>query len=333
MATLLDAGLPLLKCLTLLAKQEENSFFKKTLEQLILSLQSGSSFSEALAEHPRAFDQLTRAMIQTGEETGMLGIVFHRLALFEEKREKNYRKMLSTAMYPCIVLSITLVIITLLLVFVIPKFETVFTEILHGQALPASTDLLLKASHFVTNHGIEALASVTFLFFFGKISGHFLQKNSFLHRLIFQIPFFGTLLQKNELARLLGTLGTLLENGVPILSAMHITKQITLNKAMHMALIQITQALQEGDSMTLPMRANSLFPSMVVSMITVGEETGQLPAMLLKTAALYEEEVDYSIAQCIALSEPLMIFILALLIGSIVIALFLPLVSMLSEMQ
>lgn len=326
MATLLTAGLPLLKSLSLLFEQEREPHFKKILRLLILSLEDGNSLSSSLAAHPKMFHQLSIGMIQAGEHVGMLGLVFERLALFEEKREKMERKLLSIALYPMVVLIMTFCIMGLLITLIIPKFEPIFTELLHGEALPPATAVLLGFSHAVTQHGTWLLAGTVFFFSLGAIC--FQKKRG--QRFLLMIPWLGALLQKNELARLLGTLGLLLENKVPLLQAMLIAQQMTTNKALYHAMNTISHSLEEGDPMALPMQAISLFPAMTTSMIAVGEETGQLPAMLLKTAAIYEEEVDHDVARLVALSEPLLLLFLALLVGSIVIALFLPLVSTLS---
>lgn len=331
MAALLGAGLPLLKSLQLLEKEETNSSLKKIIQQLIAALEEGNSLSEAMKHYPAFFPQLTIGMVRAGEQAGMLALVFQRLTLLEEKEERVRRKFFSIALYPMVIFVIAIVIVVLLLTFIIPKFETIFVELFQDKTLPAATQLLLTSSHLLAHDAWWLLGGMALFFFLGKMIGHFQQKKSFLMQILWGMPLFGNVLQKKELAHVLGIWGTLLENGVPILSALHIATKMAASPKLHHAMLAIAQSIEEGDSLSLPMRASLLFPSMVTSMITVGEETGQLSAMLLKIASIYEEEVDESITRFLSISEPLLLLFLAFLIGGIVVALFLPLVNLLSE--
>ncbi|MBX9742224.1 MAG: type II secretion system F family protein [Chthoniobacterales bacterium] len=333
MATLLNAGVPLLKSLQLLEKEETDFFLKKIAQELIASLKDGNSLSEAMKQHSALFPQLSIGMIRAGEEAGMMAMAFQRLMLLEEKAEKIERKIFSITIYPMVILIMTVVIVTLLLTFVIPKFETIFIELFHGKTLPPATQLLLQWSHAITDHALWLLIGGVLLFFLGKVAWHFQQKKIFPMRLLARIPLLGRVLKKKEMAHVLGVLGALLEHGVPILQALQIAGEMTTSSRMHRAMINIAQSLEEGGSISLPMRASFLFPSMVTSMIAIGEETAQLSAILLKIASIYEEEVDEGIERLLSISEPLLLLLLAIFVGSIVIALFLPLASMLGELQ
>ncbi|MFI0348087.1 MAG: type II secretion system F family protein [Chthoniobacterales bacterium] len=331
LATLVNAGLPLLQSLLVLAKQESDSLLKKTVFQLIDSIQSGSSLSEALAAHPKVFSKLYVNMIKAAEEGGILGIVLQRLTNLQESSEKIKNKISSLFLYPIIVLSITLVIMGFLLTFVVPKFEATFIEMLHGKQLPLLTQLIISMSRGARNYLIQILT----LFFISFVVFKFFLKIETVKRisnkLVLKIPLFGSIAKKKSLAFFARTLGMLTENGVPLLQALHITEETASNSLMRDAIIKIYNGVQEGDALITPMAGSSLFPPMVISMIAVGEETGELSKMLLGVATIYESEVDDQITRLLVLIEPLMILFLALIIGIIVIALFLPMVTMMSE--
>lgn len=333
LASLLNAGLPLLRALQILAEQESHPLFKRTLLQLAENIQHGNTFSESLALYPHLFSSLYLNMVRAGELGGMLGIVLNRLALFQEKMQKVKNKAASILFYPVIVLIMTLVMMTFLLVIIIPKFEAVFADVLQGQALPPLTHLVLELSRYTRDHILLILSAVSLSFIVIKIALTTEPIRSFFDRALLKTPLLGPLLQKHFIAQCFNTLGTLMLHGVPILQAVTVTQKISDNRAMQSAMKSIHDSLQAGDQLIHPLKASKLFPPMVISMIAVGEETGQLSEMLLQIATIYEEEVEHYTTQFMTLMEPCIILLLACFVGTIVIALFLPLMSMMNGIQ
>lgn len=333
LATLIDAGLPLLRGLTVLGKQEPDPVLKKTIGQLAESVQSGSNFSEGLTSHPKIFNKLYVNMVKAGELGGVLEVVLNRLAEFQEKAQKVKGKVKSAMMYPAIVMIIAVVIVAGLLVFIVPKFEQIFADMLGGKPLPLITQIVVGASRAISHNFLWILIIggglyAAFNYVAGTPKGSLL-----LDKFMLKAPLFGDLTRKNAISRFTRTLGTLVTSGVPILQALNITKETAGNAVIATAISKIHDSVREGESIIRPMEASGVFPSMVVSMVDVGEETGQLPEMLLKVADLYDEEVDNAVAGLTSLMEPIMIVFLAVIVGGIVIALFLPLISIIQGMQ
>ncbi|MEI6350465.1 MAG: type II secretion system F family protein [Verrucomicrobiota bacterium] len=333
LATLIDAGLPLLRGLTVLSKQEKDPVLKQTINTLADSVQGGSTFSESLAQHPKLFNKLYINMVKAGELGGVLELVLNRLAEFQEKAQKIKNKVVSAMFYPIIVLFIAVVIMAFLLVFIVPKFEQIFRDMLNGKPLPGLTQFVIAASNLVKNNvllifGFIALVAIAFNLFSRTAFGR-----TFLDRVKLAAPVFGDLIRKSSISRFTRTLGTLVTSGVPILQALNITKETAGNVVISDAISKVHDAVKEGESVVHPLDASGVFPPMVISMIDVGEETGQLPEMLLKVADVYDDEVDNAVAGLTSLLEPIMIVFLALIVGTIVIALFLPLISIIQNMQ
>ena len=327
LATLIGAGLPLLRSLTTLQKQEKNPVLKSTMAGLATSVEGGGTFSEALTQYPGIFNKLFVNMVKAGELGGVLEIVLTRLAEFQEKSEKIKGKVVSAMFYPVVVLFIAISILTFLLVFIVPKFQQIFTEMLGGKPLPALTQFVINASDFLKHHyiivfGIIGALVVAFNVFKSSKAGQIV-----IDRFVFNAPVFGSLIQKTSIARFTRTLGTLVSSGVPILQALQITKETSGNEVVASAIEKVHDAVREGENVVTPLEASGIFPPMVISMVQVGEETGKLPDMLIKVADVYEEEVDNAVAGLTSLLEPIMIVFLAVIVGVIVIALFLPLVS------
>ena len=337
LATLIDSGLPLVRSLTVLEKQEPNPLLKQTVNQLADNVQGGSTFSESLAQHPKIFNKLYVNMVKAGELGGVLELVLTRLAEYQEKAAKLKNKIVSAMVYPIIVMLIAVGILVFLMIFIVPKFKDMFTET--NQELPLISQVVFGASEFCLNRVVLGLPNIAFIFaavmvawfligIWGKTSGGRRTIDSAKMRL----PVLGDLQRKSAVARFSRTLGTLVTSGVPILQALNITRDTAGNVVLSEAIGNVHEAVKEGESIVTPLQASGVFPSMVISMVDVGEETGQLPEMLLKVADVYDDEVDTSVAALTSILEPIMIVILALVVGSVVFALFLPLIKMVSSM-
>jgi type IV pilus assembly protein PilC len=333
LATLIDSGLPLLRGLTVLAKQEKDLVLKNTINVLADSVQGGSTFSESLAQHPKIFNKLYINMVKAGELGGVLELVLNRLAEFQEKAQKVANKVKAAMAYPVIVLIIAILIMWFLLVFIVPKFEQIFHDMLSGKPLPAITQVVIGVSKAVQNNFIEIIAGGAALIVGYVIFSRSEKGKSVLDRIKLRVPVLGDLLRKSAISRFSRTLGTLVTSGVPILQALNITKETAGNVVISEAIMKVHDAVKEGESIVQPLEASGVFPPMVISMIDVGEETGQLPEMLLKVADVYDDEVDNAVVALTSMLEPLMIVFLALVVGSIVIALFMPLISIIQNMQ
>jgi type IV pilus assembly protein PilC len=333
LATLIDAGLPLLRGLNVLAKQERDSVLKGTINKLADSVQGGSTFSEGLAQHPRLFNDLYVNMVKAGELGGVLEVVLTRLAEFQEKAQKIKNKVVAAMVYPVIVLVLALAIMTFLMIFIVPRFEAIFHDMLGDKPLPTITLFVIGVSNFMQNHWAILLGVLVGLIVSYKMASRTRAGRVVLDRVKLRAPLFGDLIRKTSISRFSRTLGTLVTSGVPILQALNITRETAGNVVIARAIAQVHDSVKEGESIVQPLEASGAFPPMVISMIDVGEETGQLPEMLLKIAEVYDDEVDNSVAALTSLLEPIMIVILALIVGTIVIALFMPLISIISGLQ
>src|SRR5947207_5794453 len=333
LATLIDAGLPLLRGLNVLAKQEKDSVLKNTINKLADSVQSGSTFSEGLAQHPRIFNDLYVNMVKAGELGGVLEVVLTRLAEFQEKAQKIKNKVVAAMVYPVIVLVLALGIMTFLLVFIVPRFEAIFHDMLGDKPLPGITLFVIGISQFMQNHWAILLGAVVAIIVGYKISARTRGGRAVLDRIKLRAPLFGDLIRKTAISRFSRTLGTLVTSGVPILQALTITRETAGNRVIARAISQVHDRVKEGDSIMQPVEAIGAVPPMVISMIDVGAQAAQLPEMLLKIAEVYDDEVDNSVAAITSLLEPIMIVFLAVVVGTIVIALFMPLISIISGLQ
>lgn len=333
LATLIDAGLPLLRGLTVLGKQERDAVLKTTITKLADSVQGGSTFSEGLAQHPRIFNDLYVNMVRAGELGGVLEVVLTRLAEFQEKAQKIKNKVLAAMVYPIIVLVLAVGIMTFLLVFIVPRFEAIFHDMLGDKPLPAITVFVIGISGFVQNNWMFLFGALVAVVIGYKVFARTRGGRVILDRVKLRAPLFGDLIRKTAISRFSRTLGTLVTSGVPILQALTITRETAGNAVIARAISQVHDSVKEGESIVQPLEASGAFPPMVISMIDVGEETGQLPEMLLKIAEVYDDEVDNSVAALTSLLEPIMIVFLALVVGTIVIALFMPLISIISGLQ
>ncbi len=333
LATLIDAGLPLLRGLTVLARQEKDPVLRRTITQLADSVQGGSTFSESLAQHPKIFNKLYINMVKAGELGGVLELVLNRLAEFQEKAQKIANKVKGAMAYPMIVLIIAILIMWFLLVFIVPKFEQIFKDMLGNKPLPELTQFVIGFSRSVQDNFIPIIGTIIGVIVAYQVFARSAAGRIILDKIKIKMPLLGDLLRKSAISRFTRTLGTLVESGVPILQALNITKDTAGNAVIADAITKVHDAVKEGESIVAPLETSGVFPPLVISMIDVGEETGQLPAMLLKIADVYDDEVDNAVAGLTAMLEPLMIVILALIVGTIVIALFMPLISIIQQMQ
>jgi type IV pilus assembly protein PilC len=333
LATLVDAGLPLLRGLRVLEKQEKSKTLKGIINELAMSIEGGSTFSEGLAQHPKVFNRLFVNMVKAGELGGVLEVVLARLADFMEKAQKIKGKVIAAMFYPTAVMTVAVVILGVLMVFVVPKFKEIFKDMLPGQGLPAFTRFVLGVSDAIANNfivtticvGVFIAALIAFI------------KTRFGRRLWdkfkLNMPVLGTVISKVAISRFTRTLGTLVSSGVPILQALTIVKETSGNVIVGNAVAAVHESVKEGETITAPLEASKVFPPMVISMVDVGEQTGALPEMLMKIADNYDEEVDNAVAAMTSLLEPIMIVFLAVIVGSIVIALFLPLIALMEGLS
>ena len=333
LATLIDSGLPLLRSLNVLSNQERDKVLKKTINALADSVQSGSTFSDALALHPRIFNNLFINMVKAGEVGGVLELVLNRLSEFQEKAAKIKNKILSAMVYPIIVMTMAIGILCFLLVFIVPRFEVIFHDLLGDKPLPPVTQFVLGVSGFMQNHGLVLLAAVVAGVMLYNLIGRTRRGRLAIDTFKLRMPLFGNLNRKTAISRFARTLGTLVTSGVPILQALNITRETAGNSAVARAIARVHDSVKEGESIVQPMEASKTFPPMVVSMVDVGEETGKLPEMLLKIAEVYDDEVDNAVAALTSMLEPIMIVFLAVIVGTIVLALFTPLISIITGLQ
>lgn len=332
LATLIDAGMPLLRGLRILLKQEKSPALREAVTGMGESVESGNNFSEALAQYPKIFDKLYVNMVKAGEAGGVLDTVLNRLAEFMEKSEKIKNKVKSAMVYPIVVLVVAIAILAFLLTNVIPKFKEIFSELLEGKPLPALTQFVMDVSELVQKQGLWLFLGIVVIVTSIKIWGKTANGRYMLDNAQLKMPLFGQLFLKTAVSRFCRTLGTLLTSGVPVLQALSIVRDTSGNEVLARAIQRIHDSVKEGDTMALPMEAATVFPPMVVSMVDVGEETGALPEMLLRVADNYDDEVDTAVEGLTSVIEPIMIVILALIIGTIVIAMFVPLISIIGEM-
>lgn len=332
LATLVDAGLPLLRCLHVLQKQEKNPQFRDALAGMAESVEGGSTFAESMSQYPKVFTPFFVNMVKAGETSGALQTILVRLAEFMEKSNKIRNKVKGAMVYPLVVMVMAGIILTVLMVFVIPKFKEIFDDLLGGKSLPLLTEIVIGMSNFIAQQwyiGIAIIAGCVMAFksFKATKSGQ-----ETLDRIMLKLPIFGTLVQKTAIGNFTRTLGTLMTGGVPILQALNIVKAVTNNAVLSKAVEQVHDSVKEGETIVVPLEASGVFPSMVVSMVQVGEETGALPEMLMKIAENYDDEVDTAVEALTSVIEPIMIILLALIVGTIVIAMFLPMISIIGNL-
>ena len=328
LSTLQDAGLPILRSLQILEQQQKPGLLKAIVGGVADEVESGGSLSDAMGKYPKAFDKLYTNMIAAGEAGGVLDLILARLADFMEKAARLKKKVIGAMIYPGVVITIAVGIVSMIMIVVIPKFKKIFEDF--GLKLPAVTQLLLDISDFMANqYGWAYLiaAPIVFSVFWRLIrisEGGRYYTDAFL----LKIPILGGILGKTAVARFTRTLGTLISAGVPILEAINITKETCGNEVYSRALMKVHDAIREGESMAEPLKATKVCDTIVVNMIDVGEETGDLDKMLMKVADNYDADVDVLVASLISILEPVMVVVLGVIVGFIVIALFMPMISL-----
>ena len=331
-SVMIDAGLPLVQCLEILSSQQENKTFQKVLAGTRGAVEGGSTLSAAMKQYPKVFDPLYSNMVEAGETGGILDTILQRLAAYIEKNVKLQRAVKSALVYPIGVLTIAAAVITLLLWKVVPVFATLFAGL--GVDLPLPTRIVIGLSHFVGSiFGflifVAVIGSVVGLkVWYGTRGGRMA-----IDTIILKLPVLGLLMRKIAVARFTRTLGTLISSGVPILEGLDITARTSGNAVIEKALIQVRKSLEEGKSLTDPLKESEVFPGMVTQMIAVGEQTGAMDAMLQKIADFYEEEVDAAVKDLLTALEPIMIVFLGLVVGGVVISMYLPLFSLIGKLS
>jgi type IV pilus assembly protein PilC len=333
LATLVKAGMPMMRGLEVLARQEKRPAFRQVIEDLADTIRSGGNFSDGLAAHPKTFDRLYVNMVRAGEAGGVMDTVLDRLSVFMEKAVKIRSKVTAAMVYPSIISVVAGGIMTVLMVFVVPKFQEVFFTMLKGKPLPWLTSVVVAVANVMR----ENLLGVILTLSVGGTAFWLFKRSRFgtrvLHWIVLRVPVLGDLLLKAAIARFTRTFSTLLASGVPILQALTITRETSGNVHIADAINVVHDRVKEGDNVAKPLEATKIFPGMVTSMIEVGEETGALPDMLTRIADNYDEEVDNAVAALTSIIEPVMIVFMAVGVGIIVIAMFLPMIELIKTLS
>lgn len=332
LAALAGAGMPLAHALDLLARQERNPAWRTVIAGLADAIRSGGTLAHAMMKHPKIFDQLYVGMITAGEASGSLEIVLERLARHLEKSGRIEARVRSSMTYPFVIMAVAIAIVGALMTFVVPRFEKIFLGMLKGAPLPALTSGVLGASRFVEAHWLVLLGGTVLAGLGGRWMRHSPAGARAFDRLVLRIPVVGDLVLKSAVARFSRTLGTMLTSGVPMLLALQLARDACGNLIIAESVDDIRRRVREGESVAQPLAAGGAFPAVVAGMVEVGEETGALPAMLGHVADLYDEEVDHAVTGLMSLIEPVMIVLMAAVIGIIVIALFLPIIRIIQLM-
>ena len=329
-STMIDAGLPLLQGLTILADQAENKTFKRILKEIVKDVEGGSSLAEAMGKHPKIFDSLFVNLIDAGEVGGILDTILQRLAVYIEKAEKLKSKIKGAMTYPIIVVAIAIIVMAVIMIFVIPVFQDMFSSF--GKALPVPTQIVVSMSNFTKNNILYMIGGlILFVFLFKKYRGTTRGRKT-TDTLSLKLPVFGPLLKKVAVARFSRTLGTMIKSGVPIITALEIVARTSGNVVLEEVVLDVRSSIAEGQPIADPLSENDIFPNMVVQMIAVGEATGALDTMLEKIAEFYDDEVDVAVEAMTAMLEPLLMVFLGGAIGGLVIAMYLPIFGMAAAM-
>ena len=334
-SVMIDAGLPLVQCLDILAEQQQNAFFKDVLRQVRQNVEEGATLYQAMEKHPKVFDSLYTHMVEAGETGGVLDLILQRVATLIEKVVKLKRSIVSASIYPAAVILVAIGAIALIMIVVIPQFEQIFLGLLGpGEALPLPTRIVMAVSGFIAGWG--GLTILVILIGLG-VGINFYYKTPKgrwnIDSLLLKTPIFGSILRKIAVARFSRILSTLLSSGVPILQSLDITAKTAGNIVIEDAIVKVRQGVERGENFVDPLKATNVFPHMVSQMVGVGEQTGAMDAMLGKIADFYEEEVDTAIADLLGLMEPVLIAFLGITIGSIVISMYLPLFSLIGKLS
>jgi type IV pilus assembly protein PilC len=328
LSTMIDAGLPLVQSLEILSQQQDSPVFKKVIREIREDVEGGSTFAGALKKHPLTFDELFTNLVVAGEEGGILDTILTRLANYIEKAEALKKKVKSALVYPSAIVGVAIVVVGILMIFVIPVFETMFKSA--GQTLPLPTLIVMTISKLIKKYVIIFIPGLILFFFLFRKYHKTESGKTLIDRLLLKLPVFGPLFQKVSVARFSRTLGTLVSSGVPILDGLNIVSRTAGNRTVETAILNARSSIREGETIAEPLGRSGIFPPMVIQMIAVGEATGALDAMLNKIADFYDEEVDVAVGNLTSLLEPLLMVFLGVVIGGVVIAMYLPIFNMAS---
>jgi type IV pilus assembly protein PilC len=325
-STMINAGLPLVQALDILATQSENPALKDVTRQVVFDVESGNTLADAMRKHPRAFSDLYVNMVAAGEAGGILDTILMRLAVFMEKNDALVRKVKGAMIYPGVIISVAAIAITVLLIFVIPTFESMFASV--NLALPLPTRIVIGISRGLKSYWFIVLGVAAGIFF--SIRSYYRTPGGKLNidKLLLKMPVLGDVLRKSAVSRFTRTLGTLISSGVSILDGLEITAKTAGNRVIQDAIMESRSSIAGGDTIAAPLKKSAVFPPMVISMIAVGEQTGGLDEMLSKIADFYDEEVDAAVSGLLALMEPVMIVFLGVVVGGMVVAMYLPIFDM-----
>jgi type IV pilus assembly protein PilC len=330
-STMINAGLPLVQALDILSKQSENKALQEVTRQVVYDVESGNTVADALAKHPKAFTELYTNMVAAGEAGGILDTILMRLATFLEKNDALVGKVKSAMVYPMVIMSVAAIAIVVLLIFVIPTFESMFASV--NLALPLPTRVVIGLSNFLQSYwwmcGLAGWGVVLLLKNYYKTPGGKLN----IDKLMLKLPILGDVLRKSSVSRFTRTLGTLISSGVSILDGLEITAKTAGNRVIHDAIMESRASIAGGDTISAPLAKSEVFPPMVISMIAVGEQTGGLDEMLTKIADFYDTEVDTAVSGLLSLMEPVMIVVLGVVVGGMVVAMYLPIFDMINAVQ
>ena len=327
-ATMIDAGLPLVQCLDILGKQQENKTFKANLTQVKEDVESGSTFADALKKHPNAFDTLYINLVAAGEIGGILDTILNRLAAYIEKAMKLKKKVKSAMTYPATIIGIAVLVIAVILVFVIPQFQSMFESF--GSTLPLPTLIVIAISDFLQNY-IFVIIGVCYGTLWGLKRIYKTPKGQlFMDALFLKLPVMGILIRKVAVAKFTRTLGTMISSGVPILDGLDIVAKTAGNKIVENAIYKVAQSISEGKTIAEPLEQSGVFPPMVCQMIAIGEQSGSIDTMLNKIADFYDDEVDDAVGNLTAMMEPMLMLFLGTTVGGLVVAMYLPIFKMAS---
>ena len=330
-STMINAGLPLVQAMTILSEQSQNKTLGAIMRKVVFDVESGNTVADALSKHPQAFSNLYVNMVAAGEAGGILDTILMRLATFMEKNDALIRKVKGAMIYPAVIMAVAAIAITVLLIFVIPVFENLFLSA--GLALPLPTRIVMGMSRFLNAYWWMVLGAIGAAFF--TLKKYHATSNGKLQidRFLLKVPVLGDVLKKSAVSRFTRTLGTLISSGVSILDGLEITAKTAGNRVVQDAIMESRSSIAGGDTIAQPLKKSGVFPPMVISMISVGEQTGGLDEMLSKIADFYDEEVDAAVSNLLSLLEPIMIVFLGIVVGGMVVSMYLPIFDMINAVQ
>jgi type IV pilus assembly protein PilC len=330
-ATMINAGLPLVQSLSILAQQTENKVLKEVTKSVVYDVEAGNTLADAMRKHPKAFSDLYVNMVAAGEAGGILDTILLRLATFLEKNDALVRKVKGAMVYPSVIMSVAAAAIAILLIFVIPTFQEMFASV--NMELPLPTRIVIGASDFLINWWWACIVVIGAGLFALKQYSKTADGRKRIDQMLLNAPILGDVLRKSAVSRFTRTLGTLISSGVSILDGLEITAKTAGNRVIHDAVMQSRQSIAGGETIAGPLEQSKVFPPMVISMVAVGEQTGGLDEMLSKIADFYDEEVDVAVGTLLSLMEPIMITVLGIIVGGMVVAMYLPIFDMVNAVQ